>query len=63
MSECVVAESEARADILQKWDKVPEAAAASCLKLTRKSKRLPYVALVKCLGTDAPEQAPAAAKN
>ena len=57
ISECVVAESEARARILQTWDKVPDAKAASCLKSSRKSARLPYVALAKCLGNDASDQA------
>ncbi len=52
ISECVVAESEARSEILQKWDKVPDADAATCLKSSRKSKRLPYVALAKCLSTE-----------
>ena len=60
ISECVVAESEARATVLRTWDKVPEAKAASCLKLNRKITRSPYVTLVKCLGDDASDQAPAA---
>ena len=52
ISECVVAESEARSEVLQKWDKVADADAATCLKSSRKSKRLPYVALAKCLSAD-----------
>ena len=59
MSECVVAESEARAAILRTWEKVPDAKAAGCLKLSRKSVRSPYVTLAKCLGDDAPDQAAA----
>ena len=62
MSECVVAESEARADVLQKWDKVPDATAAGCLKLLGKGKRHPYGILAKCLADDAPRPTPAAAK-
>ena len=60
MSECVVAESEARAAILRTWDKVPDAKAANCLKLSRKSARGPYVTLAKCLGDDASVQSAAA---
>ena len=63
MSECVVAESEARADILRKWDKVPDATATNCLKLGRKSKQRPYVALAKCLDDDAPRPSPASVGN
>ena len=63
MSECVVAESEARADILRRWDKVPEATAAGCLKVKSKGKRLSYVALGKCLGDDAADRSPTAAKK
>ncbi len=63
MSECVVAESEARAGILRRWDKIPEATAAGCLKTNRKGKRLSYVALAKCLGDDAADQPPTAVKK
>jgi len=47
MSECVVAESEARADLLSHWSKLPDEAAERCIKLGRKAKRQPYVAMVK----------------
>ena len=63
MSECVVAESEARADILRRWDKLPETTAAGCLKVKNKGKRLSYVTLAKCLGDDAADQTPAAARK
>ena len=63
MSECVVAESEARSTILRGWDKVSDAKAASCLKSSLKNARGPYVALAKCLGNDVAEQAPPAAKR
>jgi predicted phage-related endonuclease len=49
MSECVVAESEARAEMLQKWDRFSDADALKCIKIGRKSKRLPYSAMAKCL--------------
>jgi hypothetical protein len=49
ISECVVAESEARSEILQKWDKVSDADAQRCIKLSRKTKKLPYDALARCL--------------
>ncbi len=62
MSECVVAESEARATILRTWDEVPEAKASACLKASRKNERSPYVTLAKCLGDEASNQAPAAKK-
>ena len=54
MSECVVAESEARAELLSHWDKYPDAAAEKCIKLGRKTNRQPYTAMAKCL---APETA------
>ena len=63
MSECVVAESEARATILRGWDKVPDAKAASCLKSSLKNARGPYATLAKCLGDDVAERSPAAAKK
>ena len=49
ISECVVAESEARSEILQKWDKISDADAQRCIKLSRKARKLPYDALAKCL--------------
>ena len=52
MSECVVAESEARADLLQHWDKLPDGDADKCVKLGRKAKRQPYIAMEKCLADD-----------
>ena len=52
MSECVVAESEARADLLTHWTKLPDDAVERCLKLGRKAKRQPYVAMQKCLSPD-----------
>lgn len=63
MSECVVAESEARSDLLQHWTKLPDTAVEKCLKLDRKAKRLPYTAMEKCLSPDiagpvAPEPTP-----
>ena len=53
MSECVVAESEARAEMLQNWSKYPDDDAEKCVKLGRKAKRLPYSAMARCLATDA----------
>ena len=52
MRECVVAESEARADLLAHWAKLPDASVDRCVKLGRKSKRQPYVAMQKCLSPD-----------
>ena len=52
MSECVVAESEARADLLAHWTKLPDDAVERCIKLGRKAKRQPYVAMQKCLSPD-----------
>ena len=52
MSECVVAESEARADLLQHWDKLPNASVERCLKAGKTVKRQPYVALEKCLSPE-----------
>ena len=49
MSECVVAESEARAELLSHWAKYSDAGAEKCIKLGRKAKRQPYVAMAKCL--------------
>lgn len=52
MSECVVAESEARSDLLQHWTKLSDTAVEKCIKLGRKAKRLPYTAMEKCLAPD-----------
>lgn len=49
MSECVVAESEARAEILQKWHKLTDAAVDRCIKLGKKSRKFPYTTIAKCL--------------
>ena len=62
MSECVVAESEARADLLQHWSKLPDASVEQCLKAGKKVKRQPYVALEKCLSPDLAASAAAPAK-
>lgn len=67
MSECVVAESEARAAILQRWSKFSDAEAEKCVKAGRKAKHNPYSAMAKCLGADpqdalAPAPAPAAVR-
>ena len=52
MSECVVAESEARADLLQHWGKLPDDNVEKCVKFGRKAKRQPYTAMEKCLAPD-----------
>ena len=52
MSECIVAESEARADLLQHWNKLPDASVERCIKLGAKAKRQPYVAMENCLAPD-----------
>lgn len=49
MSECVVAESEARAELLSHWAKYSDAAAEKCIKASRKAKRQPYTGMAKCL--------------
>lgn len=49
MSECVVAESEARAELLSHWGKYTDAGAQKCIMLGRKAKRQPYTAMAKCL--------------
>ena len=49
MSECVVAESEARAELLSHWGKYTDAGAERCIKLGQKAKRQPYTAMAKCL--------------
>ncbi len=60
MSECVVAESEARAELLSHWAKYTDAGADKCMKLGRKAKRQPYTAMAKCLE---PETAAAVAQS
>lgn len=52
MSECIVAESEARADLLQHWNRLPDASVERCIKLGAKAKRQPYVAMETCLAPD-----------
>ncbi len=52
MSECVVAESEARSELLQHWSKYTDDGAETCIKLGRKAKRLPYTAMAKCLSIE-----------
>ncbi len=49
MSECVVAESEARAELLSHWAKYTDVGAERCIKLGLKAKRQPYTAMAKCL--------------
>ncbi len=64
MSECVVAESEARADLLQHWDKLPDGDVDRCVKLGHKAKRQPYTAMEKCLASAiAQSGAPTAVKD
>lgn len=59
MSECVVAESEARAELLSHWAKYTDAGAQKCITVARKAKRQPYTAMAKCLE---PETTAAAAQ-
>ncbi len=59
MSECVVAESEARAELLSHWAKYTDAGAQKCIMIGRKAKRQPYTAMAKCLE---PETTAAAAQ-
>ena len=49
MSECVVAESEARADLLQNWAKYSDNSVEKCLRTSRKATRRPYGAMAKCM--------------
>ncbi len=60
MSECVVAESEARAELLSHWAKYTDAGAQKCIMTGRKAKRQPYTAMAKCLE---PETAAATAQT
>ena len=63
MSECVVAESIARSDLLRHWDKLADNDVRICLKANQKAKRRPYSMLAKCLSvTEAgdPKAVPAA---
>ena len=53
LSECIVAESEARAEVLQNWTKYSDDRAEKCIKAGRKAKRLPYTAMAKCLSVEA----------
>jgi hypothetical protein len=66
MSECVVAESEARSALLQRWTKLADANVQKCVKIGRKVRKLPYTAIAKCLLIDTqalpPETAAPAAK-
>ena len=52
MSECVVAESEARTELLQNWTKYSDDSAERCIKAGRKARRLPYTAMAKCLSVE-----------
>lgn len=52
MSECVVAESEARSDLLQQWARFSDVSVEKCVKLNVKAKRQPYVALSRCLSNE-----------
>lgn len=55
MSECIVAESEARAEVLSRWDKLSDASAEKCLKLGTKAKtnkKYPYSTLAKCVAVE-----------
>lgn len=65
MSECVVAESEARAELLSHWAKYTDAGAQKCIAIGRKAKRQPYTAMAKCLEpeTTAAAAQPASAKR
>lgn len=61
MSECVVAESEARAELLSHWNKYTDAGAQKCITLSRKVKRQPYTAMAKCLEPETAAAGPAQA--
>ena len=52
MSECIVAESEARSELLQNWTKYSDDSAERCVKLGRKTRRLPYSAMAKCMSAE-----------
>ncbi len=52
MSECIVAESEARADLLQNWAKYSDDGAERCIKAGRKAVRRPYAAMAKCMSPE-----------
>ena len=49
MSECVVAESEARAELLQHWSSYSDNGAERCIKAGRKAQRHPYAVMAKCM--------------
>jgi hypothetical protein len=59
MSECVVAESETRADLLQRWSKLDDASVSKCMKSSRKIRHSTYAALAKCLTVPDPTSHPA----
>ena len=63
MSECVVAESEARAQMLQNWGRYSNTAAEKCIKVGRKTKRMPYDAMARCLSAETASAAPAHAAS
>ena len=49
MSECVVAESEARAELLQNWARYSDEAVGKCSKAAHKATRHPYGVMAKCM--------------
>lgn len=53
MSECVVQESEARAEVLQKWERFSNGDAQRCIKLAGKARKYPYTTMAKCLAEPA----------
>ncbi len=63
MSECVVAESEARAELLSHWAKYTDSGAEKCIKTSRKAKRQPYTAMAKCLELETIAAQPTADKK
>ena len=54
MSECVVAESEARSEILRNWESYSDTAARKCIGLGRKARRSQYGVMAKCLAAETP---------
>ena len=52
MSECVVAESEARAELLSNWSKYSDTSADKCIKVGHKAKRQPYTPRAKCMSLE-----------
>lgn len=61
MSECVVQESEARAEVLQKWERFSNGDAQRCIKLAGKARKYPYTTMAKCLA--APAASPGGARE